>query len=171
MKISLATAFLSLFATTSVVAQNLQIPRGRKTGCKTTELFIINQEFQDAAVTTTSPDGATRGMVDIFYRSDDSLAGNFGAVETVLGTTSQVLEAGFISFYEDGTTDIQGSITFASIPTSGGTLFPVTGGVQSLGCARGVLKAAGFEDGRFFLDMVLCGKVCSMTDDDSFSSL
>ena len=62
--------------------------------------------------------------------------------------------------------DVQGSITFASIPSSGGNLFPVTGGVDSLGCATGVLKAAGFEDGNFFLDMVLCGQVCSMGNNE-----
>lgn len=163
MKISFTTVLLSLFATIHVVgAANLNIPNGGMNVCRTTELFIVNEEFQDAAVTTSSPDGATRGSVNIFYRTDDALAGNFGAVETSLGTSGLVLEAGSISFYEeDGTEDIQGSITFASIPTSGGTLFPVTGGVQSLGCAQGVLKAAGFENGRFFLDMVLCGKVCS----------
>ena len=160
MKLALATTFLAILAVAPVVAQNLQIPNGGINNCKTTELFVINQEFQDAGVATST--GTTRSMVNIFYRSADSLAGNFGAVETVLGTSEQVLEAGSISFYEEnGTTDIQGSITFASIPTSGGTLFPVTGGVQSLGCAQGVLKAAGFEDGKFFLDMVLCGAVCA----------
>lgn len=123
-------------------------------------MFVVNQEFQDSEVTLPNG-GASRGDVQIFYANDGSLAGKFGAVETQLGTTTQLLEPGVISFFseEQGEEDeIQGSITFASISSSGGTKFPITGGVDSLACAQGVLKAAGFENGNVLLDMVLCGK-------------
>jgi hypothetical protein len=169
MHLPFSVILLSLVAP-MVLGTNLQIPDGSslRNNCKTTQLASGSAEFDAAKVEILDKKGnvigATRGGVPIFYVSDGSLAGEFGAVETKLGNTDEVLEAGAISFYvEDGTSEIQGSITFASIPSSGGTLFPLTGGVDSLACATGYIKAAGFDEVtfNFLLDLTICGAPCS----------
>ncbi|KAL7569439.1 hypothetical protein ACA910_009624 [Epithemia clementina (nom. ined.)] len=154
------------FNTIGQAAAKLVIPTGNGL-CATTSLFSNSSIFDSEAEITDF--GELRDELPMFFEPQGTKAGIFGGVAIFLNSNKDdaVIELGFLSFYEDNDdTVFQGSFVFSSIPPYAGNnalQFPIIGGSGSLGCATGVITNPPpfFADGKFFLDVIICGKPCN----------